>query len=232
MHRDLWVLEDSLEKDYLELNSPRAPKFKKFILGIGWLDPQGDAIASKHAVVLGGIQTDDRLLVLDEHSGDIEELIQATIDLKDLFFAKEIYLDATDHDLMMPIWEADGLTRYISLGKDPLDQEIWLNNSQHWPHFRNRDNISIVIPVPLPVVMSASSGVNRLVKKSREGKLLVHPRCINVQWVLDQPRPADVHNHPIFRALIYLVYGVDRKWQFDTDTVSNSAPLVYRNLKK
>jgi hypothetical protein len=234
MHDDLYVTHTDPESGIMSLNNPRAPKFKKFIGAWGWLDPNGDQVSAKHWFVLGGIQADDRLLVLDETSGPLPELISSTIMLKDMFFVSESWADTTDIDLMMPIWEADGLTRYLSHGKDPVGRELWVTPSEKIPHFRSRSNAMIIHNIPPSLKASTYGGVSRLVALAKAGQMLVHSRCSIVQWVMDQPRPADVANHPVFHALNYLVYGNQRN---RGDLVSGSTDIMtrngpYKNLQK
>jgi hypothetical protein len=234
MHDDLYVKAHDEESGIYTLNNPRAPKFKRFIGAFGWLDPQGDATAAQHCFLLGGIQTDDRMLVLDEHSGTMSELISGTVRLKDMFLVSDSWADATDSDLMMPLWLADGLTRYESLGQDPVGRELWVTPVEKYAHFRSRANVMVIHNVPPQTLASIHSGVSRLEKCSKAGTLLVHSRCSNVQWVMDQPRQSDVQNHPVFRALVYLLYGYERSQKsFVSEATDTTAPAtVYRNLRK
>lgn len=232
MFSDLCVIDTNEDNEFIKLNNPKAPLFKGFMLAIGLMDPAGEGAAGQHCVLLGGIQADDRFLILDEHSGDITSIIDATISFKDRFYATRVWADTIDIDLMRSLWEADGLTVYKSLGQDPAGQELWLHKTDFWPHFRSRDNIAVIGNVPASVKVSPSVGLNRLVALISSGGLLVHPRCVSVQWCLDQPKPADVKDHPIFKALTYLAWARERQI-VENDLTERELPLIaYKNFTK
>jgi len=232
VHKNLYVLQKPDEEGQLLcLNNPRAPKFKSFYMSFGWLDPGGDGVAAQHCVLLGGVQADQRILLLDELSGDITEVVMGAIELKDRYFVNEIFCDASDTDLMQTVWAADGLTRYFDLGKDPLDKPIWVHDSAYWPRFRDRLTIASIIPVPVSIVQSSLVGSTRLAELSRAGQLLIHSSCANVQWTIDQAKLADVARHPVFRALCYLVWGCMRH-QEETAVKTKQSARHYQNLRK
>ena len=232
MFSDLHVISEHREGEYLKLNNPKAPSFISFTAAIGFLDPAGEGPAGQHCVLLGGIQQDGRFLILDENSNDVTGTIDAAISFKDRFLVKEMWADTSDIDLMRSFWDADGLTVYKSLGQDPLGQELWLHKSDYWSNFRSRDHIAVIGSVPASVRISPSVGLNRLVSLIKAGGLLIHPRCVSVQWCLDQPKPSDVSNHPVFKALTYLAWARERQVA-NEDISQKELPLVaYKNLNK
>ena len=231
MFSDLHVIESKTDAEFLKLNNPKAPLFNSFTAAIGFLDPAGEGPAGQHCVILGGIQQDERFLILDEQSGDIVSVLEATLSFKDRFLVKEIWAEMDNLSLASIIWKTDGLSQYQSYGKDPVGQEIWWHPSSYWPHFRSRDHIAMVGNVPLDVRASTTTG-DKVVEMSKAEQLLVHPRCVNVQWCLDQPKPSDVSNHPVFKALVYLVWARERQLEKDKITKVEAKITAYKNLNK
>ncbi len=215
-----------------ELSDPRAPRFKKILAAIGWLDLHGEGTAAKHALLVAGIQEDDRFNVIEEYSGTLPEIAEHATNAKDRLLIRHIWLDNGLMVNMLELYDHDGLTKYVSHGEDREGNTIWEHPDDHWPHFRNRETKAALLGVPPDVRGNLVAGADRIERQVRSKMLLIRTSCTEITGCLAQALK-DVINHPAFQALMWLTWvmdhasGTPKSGHNKTDR-----PAVYGNLPR
>ena len=228
----LYVISDPENDELLTLNDPKAPKFSRFYGSFGWMDPAGAFGQTDPCVLIGGLQQDGRYNILAEYHGDLVQVLDAATDFKDALYIKEMWCDNSDVDMMSMVYAHDGLTRYHSLGLDAVGQEIWETPSSKWPHFRDRNTITMIGGVPPTVRTSSASGLNRITSLTRNGKLLVHSRCVKIQWVLGQDKLSEIITNPTLKATTALVWSFTSESEYSDRQNTKPVRRAYTNLRK
>ena len=216
----LSVLE---EKDgLLVLSSPTAPRFKLFSMGLGYADPTVDE--SLHACVLAGKTSDDRIIILAEFLGILEDVLWECVNLKDRFIVKRLWVDTKDKELLRLILDMDGLTKYRSLGLNNFGDPIYENSSKTWPFFRDRSTLLFVTGIPSFIQASPLGGIDRLVGMVKKGELTLHSSCGQCAWILDQQTVGEVIKRPLTKAMVYAING------FSSEDEADRKPFVPTNV--
>jgi len=215
------------EKDgLLVLSSPAAPRFKLFSMGLGYADPTVDE--SLHACVLAGKTSDDRIIIMAEFLGILEDVLWECVNLKDRFLVTRLWIDTRDKELLRLILDMDGLTTYKRLGLDNFGSPIWASRAITWPHFRNRETLLFVTGVPGFIQASPLGGIDRLVGMVKKGELTLHSSCGQCAWILDQQTVGEVIKRPLTKAMVYAING------FSSEDEADRKPFkptnIYGNL--
>ena len=211
------------EKDgLLVLSSPNAPRFKMFSLGLGYADPTSDE--SLHACVLAGKTSDDRIIIMAEFLGILEDVLWECVNLKDRFLVKRLWVDTRDKELLRLILDVDGLTKYRNLGLDNFGSPIYEHRATTWPHFRDRDTTLFVTGISSAIHASPLGGIDRVVGMVKRGEVTLHKDCSQCDWILSQQTMAEVIKRALTKAIVYCING------FSSEDEADRKPFVPTNV--
>lgn len=179
--------------------APNAPKFKEFVMGVGWLDPQGqDHFAANWALVLG-VQEDGRYAAITESTG-IEDFAKKLVALKDTYLVQRIFAEQTEQteDQIRELRWKPGLCFYKGY-RDKAGK--WKHTGNDTPTFRDYQTVASVTGVE-GVEATAAAVMERLRGLVKSTDLIVRNDCPRFQWILRQRAPFNrVFRHPLFKAV-------------------------------
>lgn len=218
------------EKDdvYCVEGNPEAPRFNQICGGIGWLDEKGRDKAAFHWFVVLGETEDKRLLFLEEDIGPMSKIKAKAVDAKDRLMIRRIYLDDRPELLVRDLRDHDGLTRYLHSGRDALKRIQYLNKPEHWPHYRDRETVATLIPVPEDQLLDIQAGIERLDGDIRAKRTTIHHSCRHLQAAWRLP-PKDALTHPGILAAVWAHNAMRRRQEVKKDV--KAVPL-YGNIRR
>jgi hypothetical protein len=197
-------------------NEPNAPSFIQFVAGIGYLDPKGKDHYGKHwFVVVGESEGHEYHIQTAESSNDLEGLAKSLTEWKDDLCIQRIYLDATDVESLRFLrgygpsgW--DGLATYKSDGKNIVGKEKWIHKPDFWPHFRSRETIAHIVPVPDSIRVNLNAGYDLLLALEKADRVKYRAEALMVATVRREEKRDDVINHPLLQTLTWTISMLER----------------------
>jgi hypothetical protein len=197
---DLWVVTDH----------EGTQKFKDLCGGIGYGNPGESGDFALNAIVVVGLQTDDRLNAIAEFVGEFDDLINAAIDIKDLLLLDKYYLDPNYEENRRRLNAADGLTQYRKRQGRIPNRNFYVHDQSYWPHFRDRDNTASLMSVHDDVLEELDSSIQKLQSLIRQEKLLEHPTCTKIKH-LNRQNFKEGRNHPLVKAYVYATFSLAKQ---------------------
>jgi hypothetical protein len=191
------------------LDLPNSPRIKRFAMSLAYSDPGGTGERNKAWLLVGNEREDKRFDIFKEDAGDLGDLLRKAIDWKDrlqsapdgkpsmlVFFNDSESKRATANMVL----QHDGLFFYrltqTTIGKV-------LHDTDRWKHFRDQNCRAYPAPVHPEIIADISGGFDRLTAM-RDKIILSKKHCPVLLKVLDSPDRAEIINHPITHAAIYL----------------------------
>lgn len=229
-------VKDTDNEGLLIMEDPDQPRFRRFEAAFGWRDPTGSDHEARHALLVGGELEDGRFVVLEEIQGEIQTLLTEAINIKDRLLLKRIVCDASDPEIMRLLHAHDGLSHYQNYGRNERGETIWdaAIPGDTWPWFRDRSTKCAILGVPLSLRSSPISGVDRLIHLGIGGQniLQIDSTCQQTLSIADEmvKQLSNVQNHPIFRALMYLIWAYET-FGFRQEPIMQNHRLKYLNRK-
>lgn len=197
---DLWIVSDHKDKR----------EFKDLCGGIGYGNPGEPGDYSKNAIVVVGLQVDDRLNAIAEFVGDFDDMIKAAIDIKDLLLLPKYYLDPNYEENRRRLNRADGLTHYQARQGKLSGRDFYVHDPEYWDHFRSRDAKTGLLSVHDDVLEEIDSNIQKLQSLIKREVLLEHPTCTKIKH-LNRANFKEGRNHPLVKAYVYATFSLAKK---------------------
>lgn len=201
--------------ELFETDTPGAPRFRRFEAAFGWMDANAkEARKSVNALMVGGEQEDGKLVVFEEYVGNLPEIINLATDTKDRLWLKRVWVPRSRKDILVQLkremW-AEGLCFYRRIGKDPFDRDVYEEKEpeERWENFRSFTALASLNQMPEHVSLDPGAAWNRLVGLVSNGDLIIHKRCLELDWCRGQKVPADILDHPVVVAAVNLVWALE-----------------------
>lgn len=205
-------------------------KFKRFDMGIGWLDPKGDDNFARHWLVVVGQQENNEYVVAHEASGTLVDVASAAVDAKDRFLVERCWLDATvvSSSALLQSW--DGLTEYKYNGYDQRKKKQYLHKPEHWSNFRNRDTTLTLFPVPALYRADFQSCVDLFVSLLKDKRLSLRKAC-PMAWKIQGESLETLLTHPIMKAIAWPLKMMEEEQRFYGGAKTKTSLPRYGNLR-
>lgn len=197
---DLWIVSDHKGKR----------EFKDLCGGIGYGNPGEPGDYSKNAIVVVGLQTDDRLNAIAEFVGDFDDLVKAAIDIKDLLLVPKYYLDPNYEENRSRLNRADGLTHYRMRQGKISGRDFYVHEPIFWTHWVSRENTTSLMSVHDDVLEEMDSNIQKLQSLIKREVLLEHPTCTKIKH-LNRANFKEGRNHPLVKAYVYATFSLAKQ---------------------
>jgi len=200
--------------------------FKRLDAGVAWGDPKSDEAAyAEHACVLAGQQDDDRINVLREFRGRLDEVLEKLITWKDTLFCRNVHAPGEPLGLFRLLQDADGLTRYTIVKRDQQGRACEPRGdilARH-PTFVSLEYTASLRKIP-ETVLDDIQGTHTLVDELiRKNDVLIDFRyCHEIEKAANQPLN-EVLEQSVNKALLFAVVAI---WREGLNEGGKVMPLV------
>jgi hypothetical protein len=191
-----------------------SPLIKRFEAAIGFPSLLEQEHYREHWFFVMAEKEDGTFAYVVEEPGDLQTIGDKATEWKDRLLISRIWTSDEHKEALQQLRDpqlTDGLCMYGSDGETPMGMEMWWNDKDIWPYFRDRQTYAPLIVVPKQIQVNMLAGYNmirRLFKDKRAGylgDLQVFSKLITQGGPLQ-----DLLTHPLLKAAVWVTTMMER----------------------